>query len=214
MVSISDARGRNRREFEQTILRVQANPTLEKFIFCIFEHLIAGSNPLLEKTGNEILALEQKILEHQTTRSMDHVIFNLKKSMTICRNYYETLSDFVEAVQDNENDILPGENFRYLKIINTRIDRLGAKTQMLYDNLVHLREIYQSSLDYDLNNIMKLFTVVTTVFLPLTLIVGWYGMNFTNMPEFHWKYGYLCVIIISIAIVLFCFWFFKKKKLL
>ena len=69
-------------------------------------------------------------------------------------------------------------------------------------------------MDYNLNNTMKIFTVVTTVFLPLSLIVGWYGMNFTNMPELTWKYGYLAVILLSVAVVIFCFWFFKKKKLL
>lgn len=69
-------------------------------------------------------------------------------------------------------------------------------------------------LDYNLNNIMKLLTVITTVFLPLTLIVGWYGMNFVNMPELTWKYGYLGVILFSVAVILFCIVAFKKHRLL
>ncbi len=69
-------------------------------------------------------------------------------------------------------------------------------------------------LDYNLNNIMKLFTVITTIFLPLTLIVGWYGMNFTNMPELTWQYGYPAVIVFSVIVVMFCVIAFKKYKLL
>jgi magnesium transporter len=60
---------------------------------------------------------------------------------------------------------------------------------------------------------MKVFTVITTIFMPLTLIVGWYGMNFKYMPELNWKYGYLTVIIASILVVSGCIFFFKKKKL-
>jgi magnesium transporter len=61
---------------------------------------------------------------------------------------------------------------------------------------------------------MKLFTVITTVFLPLTLMVGWYGMNFDYMPELHWRYGYPALIVISVVVVVLCLILFKKRKLL
>ena len=53
---------------------------------------------------------------------------------------------------------------------------------------------------------------MTTVFLPLSLVVGWYGMNFINMPELTWKYGYPAIIVISALIVALCLWIMKKKK--
>ena len=59
---------------------------------------------------------------------------------------------------------------------------------------------------------MKILTIVTTVFLPLSLVVGWYGMNFINMPELAWKYGYPVIIIVSALIVALCLWIMKKKK--
>ena len=71
-----------------------------------------------------------------------------------------------------------------------------------------------AALDYNANLIMKVFTVVTTVFLPLTLIVGWYGMNFKYMPELTSQYGYPAVIILSILVVVLSLLFFKKKRLL
>ena len=71
-----------------------------------------------------------------------------------------------------------------------------------------------AALDYNANRIMKVFTVVTTVFLPLTLIVGWYGMNFQHMPELSSRFGYPAVIVLSILVVVLSLLFFKKKRLL
>ena len=62
------------------------------------------------------------------------------------------------------------------------------------------------------NRIMTLLTIVTTIFMPLTLIAGWYGMNFRYMPELEWRIGYPIVIGVSILIVVFCLLLFKKKK--
>ncbi|MEG1291768.1 MAG: CorA family divalent cation transporter, partial [Lachnospiraceae bacterium] len=85
--------------------------------------------------------------------------------------------------------------------------------QFLYEELLHIREALDAAIAYDQNRIMKVFTAVTTIFMPLTLIVGWYGMNFTTMAELTWKYGYFFVIVLSIIVILICLMFFKKKKL-
>ena len=73
-------------------------------------------------------------------------------------------------------------------------------------------EALTATLDYNTNVVMKIFTMVSVVFLPLTLIVGWYGMNFTNMPELTWKYGYIGVILLSVAVVIACIIYFRRKK--
>ena len=69
-------------------------------------------------------------------------------------------------------------------------------------------------IDVQQNKVMSILTVVTTIFLPLTLIAGWYGMNFPNMPEFGWKYAYPVVIVVSICIIAGEIIYFKKKKML
>ena len=79
---------------------------------------------------------------------------------------------------------------------------------------MQLRELYQSEQGARQNRTMEILTVVTTIFLPLTLLTGWYGMNFVNMPELTWKYGYIAVIAVAAAMVIAEIIYFKKKKLL
>ena len=95
-----------------------------------------------------------------------------------------------------------------------RTERLQNHVQLLRENVLQLRELYQSQQDARQNKIMCILTVVTTIFLPLTLLTGWYGMNFSNMPELQWKYGYAAVIIVALVTVIGEIIYFKKKKFL
>ena len=76
---------------------------------------------------------------------------------------------------------------------------------------MQLREMHQTQVDMHQNQIMKFLTIVTTIFMPLTLIVGWYGMN-VKMPEVGWPYSYPIIILASIAVTIIEILIFKKKK--
>ncbi len=93
-----------------------------------------------------------------------------------------------------------------------RVKRLQNEAQSLREYAMQVQDVYQAEITIRQNNVMNLLTVVTTVFLPLTLIAGWYGMNFYNMPELDWKYGYPAVSGISLAVIILILYFFKKKK--
>ncbi len=75
-----------------------------------------------------------------------------------------------------------------------------------------LRDLLQTRIDVKQNRIMTLLTVITTIFTPLTLLTGWYGMNFVYMPELRFKWSYPVVIAVSLSIAVGCIVYFKKKK--
>ena len=75
-----------------------------------------------------------------------------------------------------------------------------------------LLDLYLSSVSFRMNDVMKVLTIISTIFIPLTFIAGIYGMNFENMPELGWKYGYFIIVGIMAAISLLMIVFFKKKK--
>ena len=93
-----------------------------------------------------------------------------------------------------------------------RIQRLADNTRNLREYTLQIREMYQARTAERQNKIMQFLTVVTTIFMPLTLITGWYGMNFINMPELHYGSSYFILIGVVILIVIIEIWYFKHKK--
>lgn len=184
----------------------------ERLIFGFLDRFISEDNTILEKIESEISAYEDKINELQMDNDFTYKITGIRKKLLLLDNYYQQFVSIGEELEENTTDIFDEENLHYFRVFSGRAERLSNNTRMLQEYCVQVREAYHAQLEYDLNRIMKIFTVVTTVFLPLTLIVGWYGMNFTSMPELTWRFGYLYVIILSIIVGIVCFIFFKKKR--
>ncbi len=205
---------RARSAFDHALHHAGKKPTIEKIICGVLEKLTEDSQMILENAEARILEMEAALAEEKIAGDLNPKLFHLKNSLTVRADYYAELADLAGNLGDNENDIFAADTLRFFRITEKRLQRLADHTQQLCESLVRLREAYQAALDYSLNRVMKMFTVVTTVFLPLTLIAGWYGMNFRNMPELSWEFGYPAVILVSALVVLICIWIFKKKKLL
>ncbi|MHB1153968.1 MAG: magnesium transporter CorA family protein [Eubacteriales bacterium] len=188
--------------------------TIEKLICAFFSRLVYKDSKLLEKMEFDIAELEERMDGNLNKRHFNSELLLMKKKLLLVRNYYEQLIDIGDDFRENDNDLFEEENLRYFKLITDKVTRLAVNINYMHETLVQLREAYEASIDINLNNTMKIFTVVTTIFLPLNLLVGWYGMNFNFMPELTWKYGYISVVLLSAAVVIICLWFFKKKKFL
>ncbi|MBQ7687843.1 MAG: magnesium transporter, partial [Clostridia bacterium] len=128
------------------------------------------------------------------------------------RNYYEQLLDITEAVEENENEIFDEARLLIVSNLSKKVVRLREDVDSLSSLISHLQDAYSAYLDLQLNRSMKVFTVMTSIFFPLTVIAGWYGMNFNSMPEFTWKYGYVYVIALSALVSAAVILIGKKKK--
>ena len=214
VVKIQDDNGSTMENFLAAKGKYKQNITLEKLIYAYFERLIYGDNRILESIGKRITALEENMLFEKVSMNINKEIFEFKKELLKFKDYYEQLIDIGEELEENGNNIFTECDLRFFRLFTSRAERLSSYTESLTEMTVHLREAYEASIDLNLNNIMKIFTVITTIFLPLTLLTGWYGMNFQNMPELVWKFGYPAVIFTSILIILLSIIYFKKKKFL
>lgn len=212
-VNVADSSHSNRDIFLKVLSKISCeNITLEKLVCSFFEGLIAGDNKALENAELEINALEETVLKNEADRNFNMKLLNMKKELLLLRGYYEQLIDISEALRENENEIFDKDSLKSFYILADKTVRLKENVDLLRDSVVHLWDAYQAYLDMRLNQTMKVFTLVTTIFFPMTVIVGWYGMNFDFMPEFHWRYGYLYVIVLSVIVVLGLYFWFKKKK--
>jgi len=122
------------------------------------------------------------------------------------------LEGYEQEFEENENNFFKQDNIRFFRLFSNRVSRLLDTVNSLLDYTVQIRDTYESRLGDKQNHIMTLLTVVTAVFMPLTLIVGWYGMNFKYMPELNSVFGYPAVIIVSVLIAVGSLVFFKLKK--
>ena len=183
---------------------------LSKMLYTFFDKLTSEDTYSLENIEQEIANLEEGLITSKKDNYLKKIII-LRKKLLKLKRYYERFLNIAESIEENDNKLIDKKTIKYFRMFTNRINRLYQGVNNLRDYVTQVREAYQAQVDINQNTLMKLFTVVTTIFLPLTLIVGWYGMNF-NMPEYSLSYGYPVVITICISVVVICVVWFKKNK--
>ena len=174
--------------------------------------LTAGDVDTLDQLEDTLSVLEEDLITATKLKKgtgAEIVIF--RRSLLKLKRYYEQLSAVADALALNESGAVPKTLTNRFLALRHRIDHLEATVAHLREYVTQVREAYQAQIDIEQNQIMKIFTVLTAVFLPLSLIVGWYGMNF-HMPEYEWRFGYLYVFVFSVAVCGLTYWIFKRKK--
>lgn len=183
---------------------------LSKMLYIFFDKVTSEDTYFIENIEQEITKLEEGLITSKEDNYLNKIIV-LRKKLLKLKRYYERLFNIAESIEENDNNLIDKKTIKYFRMFTNRSNRLYQSVNNLRDYVTQVREAYQAQVDINQNTLMKLFTVVTTIFLPLTLIVGWYGMNF-NMPEYSSSYGYPVIIVVCISIVVICVVWFKKNK--
>jgi magnesium transporter len=184
----------------------------EKLLYDFFETVIAKNVKYMDHLEQRIVNLEDELLVDDRKKDYIERIVRLRKSLLALKRYYEQLLDIFSLIDINENSLFDSSALRGFRILSGKIDRLYHSVINLRDYVTQIREAYQSQVDISLNKAMQFMTVLASIFLPLTLITGWYGMNFSSMPELKWQFGYPAVMAISLVVVCICIYYFKKNK--
>lgn len=185
---------------------------LQEGVAVIFDGILTTGQHVVEEMENYLINMEREIVAGNIERNRNQAIFECKRTLTLWKNDYVQLLNIAEGI-NGMGQALSEECACYFRVYENKVRRVSEQIQFLYEEVIHVREALDAAIAYEQNRIMKVFTTVTTVFMPLTLVAGWYGMNFNSMPELTWRYGYLFVGALSVAVVIICIIFFKKKKL-
>lgn len=184
-----------------------------RFLLFVLERLIESDSILLQRIEDQLSDMEEGLL-NRIPENFFQVILKYRKLLSSIHAYYDQLTDIGEQMEENISGMLSPEECSCWRVYTRRTERLHSHTERLIEYLLQIRELYQSQLASQQNKIITFLTVVTTIFLPLTLIAGWYGMNFPNMLAFKWEYGYLAVVILSVVLIAAEIIYFKKHKML
>lgn len=179
----------------------------------VFQHLVDEDLPWLQRFEERITELENVLLEH-TPREFPRILMSLRKQIVKLHNFYVQLLDVSEEIQGYAAAWMEADVQVSWRVFNSRVSRLHTYTESIRESLLQLHELYQAQVDIQQNEIMTVLTVVTTIFLPLSLLAGWYGMNFEKIFLLNWKYGYPTVLVLTGLILLLELRYFRKKGFL
>ena len=203
---------------EEIVRRIQKtkrwrSPGIERFLYDFLEQIVQGDLQLMEGYERDLDNLENTIRETEDDSCMSS-IYDIRGNMRDLRMHYEQLIDMSQELVENENGFFSEHNLRYFHMFSNRVERLYNIASYLRDYTEQLGDVYHLQLEAKQNRIMTVLTVVSTIFMPLTLITGWFGMNFRYMPELDHPWSYPVVIAVSVLIIVVSLIFFRKKKLL
>jgi len=187
-------------------------------LYCLLDIIIDEGFPVLENFGEQVEALEEELLA-EPDRDTLRKLHAIKRELLFLRRMLWPQRELLNRLIRNENELLSEETTIYLRDCYDHTVQIMDLLETYRDMTASMLDVYLSSISYRLNDVMRVLTVIATIFIPLTFIVGVYGMNFSvnanspwAMPELHWYYGYPLLWLIMLMIAIGMIFFFKRKK--
>jgi len=167
--------------------------------------------PVIEQLGDQLEDLEQAVIDHPTPETLG-LIFSLKRELLMLRKTVWPEREVVLGLQQDLSGLIKDETKLYLRDAYDHAVQLMDMLETYRDLASNMLDAYLSSLSNRMNDIMKTLTIISTIFVPLTFIVGLYGMNFRHFPEIEWRYGYLFVWVVMVVVVIILFRYYRRKR--
>jgi len=179
--------------------------------YSLVDAIVDNYFAIIEKLGENIEVIEEKLVTNPTTQTL-HEIHNLKREMIYLRKAVWPLREVISSLERGETPLIHDATRLYLRDVYDHTIQVIDTTETYRDMVSGMLDIYLSSISNRLNAVMKVLTIIATIFMPLTFIAGVYGMNFKHMPELEWRYGYFLIWGVMILIGVFMLIYFRKKK--
>ena len=179
--------------------------------YTLLDSIVDNYFIILERLGEKIEFLEEELVTHPTSEILQ-VIHHLKREMIFLRKAVWPLREVVSGLGRGESSLIQESTKVYLRDIYDHTIQTIDTIETYRDMVSSMLDIYLSSVSNRLNSVMKVLTIIATIFMPLTFIAGIYGMNFKFMPELEWRWGYPTIWFVVILIGISMLIYFKRKK--
>jgi magnesium transporter len=166
---------------------------------------------ILEALGEQIESMEEELVANPTPETLQ-TIHNLKREMIFLRKSVWPLRELISGLERGESALIRESTGIYLRDVYDHTIQVIDTVETFRDMLSGMLDIYLSSVSNRMNEVMKVLTIIATIFIPLTFLAGIYGMNFEFMPELRWHWSYPLVWCVMIVIGVAMIFYFKRKK--
>lgn len=194
----------------------QDNGTLRKrgtdyLLYRLVDTIVDSYYSVLEKIGEQVEAIEENISKNPSVKDFQQ-IQKIRKEFIYLRRVVYPLREAINKIVKNENGFINENNEKYFADVYDHVIHLIDSLDTYKDLTSTMMDLYMNTINYKMNEVMKLLTIITTIFIPLSFIAGVYGMNFQYMPELGWKNGYFGVLAIMGGIFIAMIIYFRYKK--
>jgi magnesium transporter len=179
--------------------------------YCIMDAIVDNYFVVLERVGERIEHLEGAVVINPRPE-MVRQIHQMKREVILLRKSVWPLREVIGALERRESKLISETVVVYLRDLYDHTIQVIDTIEASRDLLSGMHDVYLSSISNRLNEIMKFLTIIGTIFIPLTFIAGLYGMNFQNMPELRWQWGYYACLVLMLSVAVSLLLFFKRKK--
>jgi magnesium transporter len=195
------------REGKSRLIRLGADYLAYSLMDAIVDHYFI----VLENLGEQIEFLEEELVTDPDPGTLQS-IHELKRELIFLRKSVWPLREVISALERGESPLFHESSLIYLRDVYDHTIQVIDTIETFRDMVSGMLDIYLSSISNRMNEVMKVLTIIATVFIPLSFIVGLYGMNFSYMPELQWKWGYFGVWVIIITVVVGMLAYFRHRK--
>lgn len=179
--------------------------------YALIDMIVDNYFAVLEEVGELFEQVQNQVLATPTPMTL-RMVYRLKNDLILMRRSIWPLRDVIIGLQRHESALLTHTTELYLRDVQDHTVQIMDTIETLRDMLAGTLDIYMSSVSNRLNQVMKVLTIIATIFIPLTFVVGIYGMNFDHMPELHWRYGYALIMAGMLLVAVGMLWWFRRNK--
>jgi magnesium transporter len=179
--------------------------------YSLLDAIVDSYFVVLEKFGEKMEEIEEELVTDPEPETLQDIHI-LKREMIYIRKSVWPLREVVNALERGESPLITSSTKVYLRDVYDHTIQVIDTVETFRDLLSGMLDLYLSSISNRMNEVMKVLTIIATIFIPLTFIAGLYGMNFINMPELKWYWGYPAAILSMVIVALLMVIYFRRKK--
>jgi magnesium transporter len=179
--------------------------------YALLDTIVDNYFIILEKIGEDIENIEEELVTRPTPETLQ-TIHNLKRELIVLRKSIWPLREVVNSLERGESPLINEATGVYLRDVYDHTIQVIDTIETFRDMVSGMLDIYLSSISNKMNEVMKVLTIIATIFIPLTFVAGIYGMNFEFMPELKWHWGYFAALLVMVAVAVIMVFYFRRKR--